>query len=417
MESETLELARPFKRLLAYLVDLLVIYLYIFVLFASSMGVNEIFPFHHLMAKSYVLRHGISFLSLSLPVFLYFFLSEAGPKGATLGKRLMKLKVVPNPFGTISKKDLAIRNMLKFLPWEWAHTFIHLNPDFLTSGQASTPALIVGYIFPVAIMVVFVIMIFFSSKHLAPYERWSNTRVVQLARPNTTAEHSSTGGVAILALVAFMGLISENAAAQSAPQDLAAELSPASPSGLADASFAHLNVSSKPHSSDRIFSAIGIEGGVALQRFVLGGNGEVTFSESNQPGENATRTKGGSGSISMGLAFVRKSWLSVYPSASFGAGGYELKTAHSTTGSARYVSAFLLGEIAINAQFLRPKAPQGGVSLGVALAYRQHFRQSDWKARDVDSHRNGDISFEHAEMNQGHVLIRLKFGWTVGQFR
>lgn len=61
---------------------------------------------------------GQGFLFLTLPIFLYFTLSELSIFKATFGKRLIGL-TVQGP-----SKNIIFRNILKFAPWEIAHAGI-----------------------------------------------------------------------------------------------------------------------------------------------------------------------------------------------------------------------------------------------------------------------------------------------------
>jgi uncharacterized RDD family membrane protein YckC len=64
------------------------------------------------------------FLLLTLPVGLYFALSEARPSGATWGKRRMGIGVVAAAGEPPSIGRSVLRTALKLLPWELAHGVI-----------------------------------------------------------------------------------------------------------------------------------------------------------------------------------------------------------------------------------------------------------------------------------------------------
>lgn len=75
----------------------------------------------------------VAFLTLVLPVILYFALSEASAVGATVGKRRVGLRVV-GPGGTRLRLPRSlVRSGLKFLPWQMAHTAMFHIPGFPTS--------------------------------------------------------------------------------------------------------------------------------------------------------------------------------------------------------------------------------------------------------------------------------------------
>jgi uncharacterized RDD family membrane protein YckC len=71
-----------------------------------------------------VLGQLIGFLILTLPISLYFALSEAAPRQATWGKRRMGLQVTRKSGAPISKARSLVRTAVKFLPWELSHTLI-----------------------------------------------------------------------------------------------------------------------------------------------------------------------------------------------------------------------------------------------------------------------------------------------------
>jgi len=64
------------------------------------------------------------FLALTLPVTLYFVLTEASVTGATWGKRRMHLRVVGPGDQRLSLARSLLRSSWKFAPWELAHAGI-----------------------------------------------------------------------------------------------------------------------------------------------------------------------------------------------------------------------------------------------------------------------------------------------------
>ena len=102
------------RRLLAFVIDYLIILIYAALLFGVSLLITEPQPMHPVKAQL------LGFFTLTLPVFLYSFLLEKSAKRATIGKRIMKLSIQYN-----NPIDIAQRNFLKYLPWEIAHTGVH----------------------------------------------------------------------------------------------------------------------------------------------------------------------------------------------------------------------------------------------------------------------------------------------------
>lgn len=111
-------------RILAYLIDSLLVFL----VFAIAAQLLVFVPLRPLLIGSEDwFRSGwntqvYTLLTMSLPTWLYFSLSEISPWGATLGKRLLKLKTVTK--ATQAKMALfqsLARALVKLLPWEMAH--------------------------------------------------------------------------------------------------------------------------------------------------------------------------------------------------------------------------------------------------------------------------------------------------------
>lgn len=67
----------------------------------------------------------IGFATLTLPVILYFTLSENGKYVGTIGKRKFGLQIMSKSLTKASIQQLLLRNCIKFLPWELAHFFIY----------------------------------------------------------------------------------------------------------------------------------------------------------------------------------------------------------------------------------------------------------------------------------------------------
>lgn len=72
----------------------------------------------------------VAFAASVLPVCLYFTVFEASSRGGTWGKRRLGLRVERATGGGISFGRSALRNGLKFLPWQLAHTAMLHIPGF-----------------------------------------------------------------------------------------------------------------------------------------------------------------------------------------------------------------------------------------------------------------------------------------------
>ncbi len=60
-------------------------------------------------------------LTISLPVWFYFIISERSQQQATVGKRLLGLKVIGASLAAVTTGRIVLRTFGKLLPWELAH--------------------------------------------------------------------------------------------------------------------------------------------------------------------------------------------------------------------------------------------------------------------------------------------------------
>lgn len=152
------------RRTTAYLIDYFVIIGYVAVLVTAS-------PF---MPKAWFENPNraqlTSFLLLTLTVILYFALSEA--QMGTVGKRLRNITVITNSGDPASLKQTFVRNTIKFLPWEIAHTFVHHY------GVWSNNVLFGGSVFAILLMVVAIGTFFITSEKQALWDVVAKTRVI-----------------------------------------------------------------------------------------------------------------------------------------------------------------------------------------------------------------------------------------------
>jgi len=112
------------RRLIAFSIDCLLILFYAGLLFLSSLLIQYLST-KQLAEPSPLYGQLIGFFSLTLPVFLYFLISEKSRQKGTIGKRISNIQVEMVGNRPATTQQLFIRNFLKFLPWEIAHTGVH----------------------------------------------------------------------------------------------------------------------------------------------------------------------------------------------------------------------------------------------------------------------------------------------------
>lgn len=158
------------KRLLAFCVDYLILSVYGLLLF--------IIVWHTGLA-SFIdtpwMAQLVGFTCLTLPVFLYFVLFESSARKATLGKSIFHLIVKSDTTGAIIK-----RNILKFLPWEIAHTGIHWLFYYNRLGQEPPYWVFVLLICPQIMACFYVLKIFQTKGNKSWYDIWAETKVTTI---------------------------------------------------------------------------------------------------------------------------------------------------------------------------------------------------------------------------------------------
>jgi len=169
-----------FKRVIAYLIDCFLILIYAVILFNVSILINESWPYFQHFEKSYLIRHLVSFSTLTLPALLYFVCMEYSKKRGSLGKIAMKIEVRSVNDKKQSFKTLFLRNSIKLMPWEIAHLTYQLYPDFFRTGEISSAGVFIGFGFSYGILFIFILMVFLRNDGRTLHDLLSNTRVVNI---------------------------------------------------------------------------------------------------------------------------------------------------------------------------------------------------------------------------------------------
>ncbi|MEM6725988.1 MAG: RDD family protein [Bacteroidota bacterium] len=158
------------RRLLAFCIDYAIIIAYALLLFGLSLGLNL-----NNEGLGPIIWQLIGFLSLTLPVFSYFFLMESSAIKATFGKQLLGIRVGSK--GEVGQGNILIRNVLKFLPWELAHTGVHWVVYFSVVKQDPPIWVWFSLILPQVIVLGYVISMIFSKGERSFYDQLASTRI------------------------------------------------------------------------------------------------------------------------------------------------------------------------------------------------------------------------------------------------
>lgn len=164
------------KRILAFLIDYILIILYAGLLFVMFKLIEPSVEFDKYQVYKPIRGQAIGFVSLTFPVFLYSILSENSLWKATLGKRIQKIKVKTN--SNYNNYQILKRNILKYFPWEIAHTGIHWM-FYYNSLNLETPLWVwFLLIFPQIIVVVYFLSIISKNGKQSLYDFISKTKII-----------------------------------------------------------------------------------------------------------------------------------------------------------------------------------------------------------------------------------------------
>lgn len=104
-------------RIKALVLDYICISVYLIILTIVAMGIYFI-VFRRIPEFTEIQSQGIAFLTTILPITIYFSIKESSEYFATCGKKKVGIKVKYYKNSVIGS---IIRNILKFLPWQFGH--------------------------------------------------------------------------------------------------------------------------------------------------------------------------------------------------------------------------------------------------------------------------------------------------------
>ena len=171
------------KRLKAFAFDYLIICGYIIMLTVATLAVIKIAGFMGLPLRwpeIPIVADLIAFVTLVLPLFLYFTLQESLSKQATWGKRKAGIRVVNAYGGTLSRKQAFVRSLVKLLPWQIAHSCLYHIPGWPLAVTVVPPVVITGFALVYLLVGIFIASALISKKHRTPYDWAASSYVIKV---------------------------------------------------------------------------------------------------------------------------------------------------------------------------------------------------------------------------------------------
>lgn len=120
------------------------------------------------------------FFLVTLPVSLYFALSESSAWQATWGKRRLGLRVVAGDGMRLGLLRSLARTAVKFFPWELAHTCVwqvRFAPD------TTSPLILGGFTLVWLLVGVYLLTLHLDQKHQSLYDQVVGSYVIAIPNP------------------------------------------------------------------------------------------------------------------------------------------------------------------------------------------------------------------------------------------
>ncbi len=169
-------------RLLAFLVDYGVMVLFVAVVSGAGFAIRAqlgMTPSAPTTFQQKLLGQALVFATVILPIMLYFAVSESSRWQATIGKRVLRLQVTDDHGGRPPLLRTLLRAVVKFAPWELAHTGIWHVPG---TPFVSEPA---AFSYGIWITALLLALWWFASIWLGdgrtPYDRIAGTVVTRVS--------------------------------------------------------------------------------------------------------------------------------------------------------------------------------------------------------------------------------------------
>ncbi len=163
-------------RILASIIDYAILAIYATGLFFVANLFFSVFNWSTLLNP--IIGQLIGFLTLTFPVITYSYLTEKSNWRGTIGKKLQKLIVLTDQ--NKSAKNILIRNVLKFLPWELAHTGVHWTLYYNSTGIETPLWTWVILILPQVFVLGYFVSILISKGESSLYDKISKTKILYI---------------------------------------------------------------------------------------------------------------------------------------------------------------------------------------------------------------------------------------------
>ncbi|MDQ0205827.1 RDD family protein [Alkalicoccobacillus murimartini] len=165
-----------FIRLKAFMYDYIVMFVYLLFLFFINVF---LFPsLQNFFSGSLITAQLTGFIMVTLPISIYFIISDSKMAGQSFGKKRANIRVVGPNGEAASVLRITCRTILKFLPWELSHFLVY---RLVTIGDGVVPIayyFIGGLIY--LLMFIYIGTAIFTKKKQSLYDKLTKTYVIKV---------------------------------------------------------------------------------------------------------------------------------------------------------------------------------------------------------------------------------------------
>jgi len=163
-------------RFKAFMLDYLLIFTYLIVL--AIFNIFLVPSVQSLFAGSLVVAQFTGFLMVTLPVSIYFIISDSVMGKQSFGKKKMGIQVVNERHEAIKVHHAIGRTLLKFLPWELSHYLVY-RLVYLRDTEVPLNYYIIGGII-YALMFAYILTALFTKRKKSLYDMVIRTQVIKV---------------------------------------------------------------------------------------------------------------------------------------------------------------------------------------------------------------------------------------------
>ncbi|SES62844.1 Uncharacterized membrane protein YckC, RDD family [Oceanobacillus limi] len=166
-----------FLRFKAFIIDYILIFAYLIVLFLLNIF---LFPsLHNFFTGSLITAQFTGFLLVTLPVLLYFIISDSKIGGQSIGKKKIGIRVIGENGEPVSVLHITYRTILKFIPWKLSHYLVY-RLIYIGDGEVPISYYLIGGII-YALIFAYILTAIFTKKKQSLYDIIAKTQVVRIS--------------------------------------------------------------------------------------------------------------------------------------------------------------------------------------------------------------------------------------------